>query len=74
MQAQRTILILTIAVIIGACVLAWGTFIWPTPYHYVKVSRPFYYITEMRTKEVVYRINRFSGTSEKVVDPAIYRR
>ena len=56
-----------VIVILSLCVtvLAWGFFIWPTPYRYEKVSRPWY----SGTKQEVYRINRFTGKSQKVVDP-----
>jgi len=46
-------------------VLVWGIFIWPSLYRYEKVTRPWY----RTTKQEVYRINRVTGQSEKVVDP-----
>lgn len=50
-------------------VLAWGVFIWPTPYRYEEVTRPYFGAGKVGQKEEVYRINRFTGESEKVVDP-----
>ena len=58
-----TIVIVTSVVCVTA--LIWGIFIWPTPYRFEKVTRPWY----TGTKEEIYRINRFTGYSEKVVDP-----
>ena len=42
-------------------VLFWGIFIWPTPYKYEKISRPWY----SGTKQEVYRITRFTGYAKK---------
>ena len=45
--------------------LLWGIFLWPTPYRYETVSRPWY----RSSKQQVYRVNRFTGTAVLVVDP-----
>jgi hypothetical protein len=61
-----------IAAIICATVFLLGIFVWPTPYRYEKVTAPFgpRLISRPReTKDTVYRINRFTGTSTMVVDP-----
>lgn len=52
--------------IICITALLWGFFLWPTPYRYEKVSRPWF----QASKDVIYRINRFTGHSELVVDPS----
>jgi hypothetical protein len=62
---KRGQVIVAVVICLCATVLAWGFFIWPTPYCYEKVSRPWY----KGTKQEVYRINRFTGKSNKVVDP-----
>ena len=38
-------------------------------YQYEKVSRPYYVLGKGMNKQEVWRINRFTGRSEKVVDP-----
>ena len=58
----RTRVIVTAIICVTA--LVWGVFIWPTPYRYEKVTRPFYDINH--TIQEVYRINRFTGYSEVV--------
>jgi hypothetical protein len=66
-MASRSTTLLVLAVVAMVCgtVLLFGFFIWPTPYRYEKVSRPWY----TGPKQEVYRINRFTGHTEKVVDP-----
>jgi len=62
---SRNKLFLCLSIIIALTVLLWGFFIWPTLYRYEKVKRPWY----KSSKEEVYRINRFTGTATKVIDP-----
>lgn len=63
MTMDRNTAIVTSVVV--ACTTTLGIFLWPTPYRYEKVSRLWY----SGTKQVVYRVNRFTGHSELVVDP-----
>ena len=65
MQIEKRGMVVMIVALLCVTALLWGFFIWPTPYQYEKVSRPWY----QGTKQEVYRINRFTGKSEKVVDP-----
>ena len=65
MRIDKHIAIIVATTIVCATAIIWGVFIWPTPYKYEKVTRPWY----SGTKQEVYRINRFTGHSEKVVDP-----
>ena len=65
MTIHRDTAIVASVVAVCIAVLLWGVFIWPTLYRYEKVSQPWH----EGTKQVVYRINRFTGHSEKVVDP-----
>jgi len=65
MTMDRNTAIVSSVVVACITLLLWGIFIWPTPYRYEKVSRLWY----NGTKQVVYRVNRFTGHSELVVDP-----
>lgn len=64
-RLDRNITIVVVTAILCITALLWGLFIWPTPYTYEKVSRPWY----QGTKQEVYRVNRFTGDATKVVDP-----
>lgn len=63
MNKDSTTIVVT--AIVCATFLVIAIFIWPTPYTYEIVTRPFY----NRTKQEVYRINRFTGHSETVIKP-----
>jgi hypothetical protein len=65
LRIDKYITIIVALAILCTTALIWGVFIWPTPYQYEKVTRPWY----TGTKQEIYRINRFTGTAEKVVDP-----
>lgn len=56
---------IVIAAMICGTVLAFGVFIWPTPFRYETLSRPSY----SGHKEVVFRINRLTGRAVLVADP-----
>lgn len=56
----------TVTVAVCATVLAWGLFVWPTPYRYEKVTRPFH---NGQHFEEVYRVNRLTGHTERVLTP-----
>jgi hypothetical protein len=66
---STTLLVLAVVAIVCGTVLLFGFFIWPTPYRYEKVGRPYYILGQVSTKQEVYRINRFTGRAEKVVVP-----
>lgn len=48
---------------------AFGLFIWPTPYRYEKVTRTWRGSSGAASSyDEVYRINRLTGASEKIVE------
>jgi hypothetical protein len=63
---SRGLVVIVVVVLICITVLVFGFFIWPTPYRYEKISR---LLRGGATEQEVYRIHRFTGESNKVVDP-----
>ena len=62
---KNNVTVVIVAAMICATVLFCAVFIWPTPYRYEKVTKS---VTADYSVQKVYRINRFTGHSEKVVD------
>lgn len=53
--------------ILAAVVLIWGTCIWPTPYLYEKVSYRHSSSSRSDARDLLYRINRFTGEATLVI-------
>lgn len=68
-QLRRRNAVVIVVALVCVTILLWGFFIWPTPYLYEKVTRPYYGGGRDGNKQEVWRINRFTGRAEKVVDP-----
>jgi hypothetical protein len=55
-----------ITVVICCAALVFAIVIWPTPYFYIKVTRPVYRGLGYQESDQVWRINRLTGSAAAV--------
>jgi hypothetical protein len=58
---EKNLTNISIVALICGTVLLVATFIWPTPYLYMKVTRPVYRGLGYQESDQVWRINRLTG-------------
>jgi hypothetical protein len=58
-------IVMTVA--LAAVALIWGVFIWPTPYFYEKISYRHSLSSRSDARELLYRINRFTGEATLII-------
>jgi hypothetical protein len=64
----RLLIRLLCVAMVCATILVVAFFVWPTPYYYETVRRPYFSQSGVTHTEEVYRVHRVTGDATKVLD------